>query len=167
MRTRIGFAAAMCVVFSQTAAVAEKSGDRIPLELPRLFAGELSWPCWGDRQDLVVSLHSFHDLGGGLLRANGFEHYAVNGRFHAVEIELEVDLAAGRFRLAEIDAGRGAIETPFWDDAYEGSVDDGLRFMATTRHPHDEPCLPHLQLHAVGGPPQPAARALAGQRGAP
>jgi hypothetical protein len=116
--------------------------------LPRLYVGEIVWPCLGESQRVVLALGSFETSRPGVAQARGLELYAVGRRYLSVPILFQVDLGAGRFQLGEEYAADLMGEEPLWGRTYRGAISPDLQMLRSARGENDEPCNPDLLLVA-------------------
>ena len=116
------------------------------VELPTYLEGEIAWPCWGESQQIVLTIGQYKDVGGGIFRASGIELYRVHNRYRSIAVELEVDVERHVFKLSEQYPGTRLYETPIWDGVYEGRLLEGTRVLSSVRKDIGELCVPDIVL---------------------
>ena len=119
--------------------------------LPLTFVGWMYWRCWDEAQQLVVRIQSDKQApvarGGDEIRANGLEHYLVEGVYRATPVQIEVDRRMGRFLMTEPEADQSINGEQFSVSTYEGHITPDMQRIET----RPGGCEPELTLRAAEG----------------
>lgn len=158
---RLACSAALMLALGTACAFAEGATARSSGQLARVYEGEIEWPCWGERQGIVLVVGPAQ-MSGATLRASGVELYAINGKYRSIAVSLVIDSAKRQIVLSEAQAEQGGEqEVPPGGGTYEGTTDTTLDVMRSEVSDADS-CLPQIWIEAVR--PPGAFRAASGEQ---